>query len=289
MATSNNNVSDSFQHLQTKNIPWTPDPGIPGFREKMLRFDEAKESVVRLWYLPPGWGQDVFDGKPDRHYHTTVIERGYHIFGDFPHWEFSSVDDLEGELKIFEKGLFMDRPILTLHGILPSPVSETGSMILYWNSGPGVSIEDEKYASETVGVPFDPAADVPLREFEPCRFVETDALPWQPHPNIPGWKIKPLADPRGGDGSVAIVHIPTDWQPDNGLVLGGSDQRQWLFVLSGDLRVNVSASSGADAPLELGEWDFLDWQSPSALSFATSSASDAGCVALCMGDAIAGH
>ena len=286
MATGTN--GESFRHLRTKTMPWVADPGIPGFREKMLRFDDARESVIRLWYLPPGWGQDLFNGQSERHYHTTVIERGFHLFGDFPHWEFSSVDDFDGELKILEKDLFMDRPVCTLHGIQPSPVSETGAMILYWNSGPGVSIEDEKYSQETVVVPFDSQADVPIREFDPCRFVQTDEQPWESHPHISGWKVKRLAEPRGGDGHVAIVHIPTDWKPSEHMVLDPASQRQWLFVLSGDVGLELEEDGGVCKPLSLTEWDYLDWSNPTKLHFENAPASEAGCVALCMGGQIAG-
>ena len=258
------------------------DPGIPGFKEKVLRFDDADESVVRLWYLPPGWGEGVFNGESDRHYHNTVVERGFHLFGDFPHWEFSSVEDFEGELVILQKGLFMNRPIQSLHGIRPQPVSETGSMILYWNTGPGASILDPKYDAETVKVPFDATADIPIKEFTTCQFTQTDDLPWQPHPEIAGWKIRPLAEPMGDGGRVAMVHIPTDWQPPAELVLEGQADREWLFVLSGDLQVEVTEGDAAGIQ-QLGEWGYLDWQQPASLFFRARIASDAGCVALYCG------
>jgi hypothetical protein len=269
--------------LDSKAIPWSDDPGIPGFREKVLRFDEKDESVVRLWYLPPGWGADVFDGKPNRHYHNTVVERAFHLFGDFPHWEFSSVEDFDGELVILSKNLFMNRPVQSLHGLLPEPHSETGSMILYWSTGPGVSILDPKYDSETVKVPFDANAELPINKFTPCEFTQTDEVPWQPHPRIDGWKIRPLAEPMGDGGRVAMVHIPTDWQPSSELVLDGQPGREWLFVLSGDVQVDVSGGDGAGTQ-RLGEWGYLDWQQPASLVFPVRSASQAGCVALYCGE-----
>ena len=277
----------AFRHLTTKEIPWSDDPGIPGFSEKVLRFDDADESVVRLWYLPPGWGQDVFNGEPDRHYHNSVVERSFHLFGDFPHWEFSSVDDFDGDLVILRKGLFMNRPVQSLHGILPEPVSQTGSMILYWSTGPGVSILDPKFDSETVKVPFDADAEVPIGEFTTCQFTDTDELAWQPHPRIDGWKIRPLAEPMGGGGRVAMVHIPTDWQPSSELVLEGQQNREWLFVLTGDLQADIAGEAGAGTQ-RLGEWDYLDWQRPASLVFPQRPASDAGCVALYAGEGAAG-
>ena len=274
---------EPVRHIKTKSRPWKDDPGIPGFQEKMLCFDEDDESVVRLWYLPPGWGADVFNGQPDRHYHTTVIERGFHLFGDFPHWEFSSVGDLEGDLKVLEKGTFMNRPVRTIHGILPSPVSQTGAMILYWNTGSGVSIQDPKYPQETVTVPFDPEATVPVEEFATCGFTQTDDLPWEPHPTLSGWKIKMLAEPLGSDGRVAIVHVPTDWQPDESLVLAGTEKRQWLFALAGDLSVTASDGKGTQQAIQLGEWDYLHWQSPGSLQFDAEPVSQAGFTALYVG------
>ena len=75
----------TFHHVRSHTLEWEDDPYIPGFRQKLLSFDDITKAVVRLWFIPPDWGTDVFDGKPGRHYHKSVVERGFHLYGDFPH------------------------------------------------------------------------------------------------------------------------------------------------------------------------------------------------------------
>ncbi len=283
---------ESSSHIfhKTQEMDWQDDPGIPGFKEKMLFEDKEQKSAVRLWYVPPGFGEDVHHGRPHRHYHKSVIERSYTLYGDFPHWEFSSVDDLEGELVIFRPGLVMDRPTGSLHGLLPEPTSLTGAVLIYWNSGPGTSILEPTYDAESIDVPFEPSAKVELNRFNPARLFMADDVPWQIHPSVPGWKYKPLADASHGSAAVSLVHVPTDWVPEKiELVENGADDASWLFVIHGDLRfVLDDAAGGATEELQLTEGCFLRWQKPWKPYFDQKAASDIGCVTLCVGAPIVG-
>jgi hypothetical protein len=266
-------MTAAYRHLKTSGMDWAEDPDIPGFKQKLLHVDTDSGAVTRLWFIPPGWGRDLLQGKPDRHYHKTVIERGYHLYGDFPHWEFADAHDHEGTGAPLTKGIFMDRPVLSLHGLQPEPVSQAGAVILYWNTGRGTSIREPGFALETINVPFNGGGDWP--QFNDARLIQTLELPWQPHERVAGWKHKPLAAASHGSGAVSVVHIPTDWQPDGTASFAAGPG--WTFVVHGDLRL--------DAGLALAEGDYLEWSSDEAVALRAGSASDAGCTLLWVGDA----
>ncbi|MBT4740748.1 MAG: hypothetical protein HN793_08615 [Rhodospirillaceae bacterium] len=273
-----------FRHVRTEEVEWVDDPDIPGFKQKILSRDEETGAVTRLWFVPPNWGEDVFDGKPDRHYHKSVVERGFQLYGDFPHWEFNSVEDFDGDLYIFKRGLFMDRPPGSLHGLRPEPRSQAGAVILYWNTGRGASIKEEAFAEETVNVAFDKDVKVEINAFPACNLTQTETVDWQVHPDVPGWKIKPLAEEGYGADTVDLVFIPSDWRPGDGLRSDdGATQpkakRRWLYVVTGDLAVCLEGEN-----LKLRQDDYLGWTSPANLSFADGSVSDTGCIAICSGN-----
>lgn len=269
----------SYTHICTDEINWVEDPDIPGFKQKILGKDPQTNAVVRLWFIPPEWGGDILDGKPDRHYHKTVVERAFHLSGDFPHWEFSSVDDFEGELYIFSRGLFMDRPPGSLHGLLPTPTSQAGAQILYWNTGSGTSIREAEFEHETINVPFDAQTKLKIDSVTPCRLIETDDLVWQPHPFLTGAKIKYLADAHHGADPVVMVHIPAGWHSRAVIdVKGSASHRPWLYAIYGDLAVTVG-----DEALRLRTSDFFAWTSGADPRFAGGEVSEEGCTLICSG------
>ena len=261
----------AYRHIKTLRTAWVDDPDIPGFKQKILHQDEASGAVVRLWFIPPGWGSDILQGKPDRHYHKTVIERAYHLYGDFPHWEFDDADDHTGHGAALTVGMFMDRPVLSLHGLQPEPVSQAGAVIIYWNTGRGTSIREPGFDLETINVPFDDGGSWP--QFNAARLIQTLDLPWQSHPRVPAWKHKPLAPASHGSGAAALVHIPTDWQPAKAEEF--ATEPGWVFVVHGDL--------GLDADLALAEGDYLEWTSATHLKLGHRPCSDAGCTLLWVG------
>ena len=270
----------AFHHVRSHAMDWEDDPDIPGFSQKVLNFDKSTQAVVRLWFIPPDWGEDIFDGEPDRHYHKSVVERGFQLYGDFPHWEFNSVEDFDGDLYVFNRGIFMNRPPGSLHGLLPEPRSKAGAVIVYWNTGPGSSIKDPEFENETITVPFDKDAKVEINAFNPCTITQTEDMAWQVHPDTDAWKIKRLCEADYGADSVDLVHIPTDWQPSD---IGAYDvvsdtAKPWLYVVNGNLNVTVG-----DSGLKLAQDDFLMWSDDTPLLLPDEPLSDVGCTVLCSG------
>ena len=271
-----------FTFIDTNTMPWEDSPGIPGYKRRLLAFDDATRAEIRMGYVPPGAVPDVVQ-LPHRHYHNSVTERAYHLFGDFPHWEFSGVRDDEGELVMFRRHLFMDRQPKSIHGLMAEPLSETGSVILYWNTGPGTGVAEPEAAKETVAIPFDGSADDDRTNFAYARIFDSGDVAWQKHPMVAGWKVKPLAEGVEHSGAVCLVHIPADWTAlgEPSKVLGGQPS-PWLFIISGDIRVDVG-ENGARHDLALREGGFLLWRTGEALSVPHKSATDGGCVVLCIG------
>lgn len=280
-------VKAAFTFIDTNAVPWEDNPGIPGFKRRLLVFDDATRSEIRMDYVPPGAIPRVIE-LPHRHYHRTVSERAYALAGDFPHWEFSSTGDHVGEMIVFRRHVFMDRPPKTIHGLMPEPLSETGCVLLYWNTGPGTGVAEPEAPVESVDIPFDDVAESDFPEFGDARLFDTGEVAWQPHAVVPGWKVKPLADAHENSGAVSLVHIPADWTaPSDGLAVSGDDPAPWLFVISGDLGVQVD-ENGARRDIGLQEGAFLMWRTGASLSVPPESASDGGCTVLCVGHDLSG-
>ena len=268
--------------IDTNAVPWEHNPGIPGFKRRLLFRDDALGAEIRMDYVPP----DVVPGGlelPHRHYHRTVTERAYTLSGDFPHWEFSSIEDHDGELIVFRRHLFMDRPPKSIHGLLAEPISQTGAVILYWNTGPGTGVAEPDAPRETVTLPFDESAEKLRTDFADARIFDSSEVAWREHPSAAGWKLKPLAEAVENSGAVSLAHVPADWtgalEP---VTAQGNGPSPWLFVVAGDLRLHL-AENGARRELALREGAFLLWRSGAALGVPSASASDGGCTVLCVG------
>ena len=280
-------ATKALTYLDTNAIPWEDNPWIPGFKRRLLVHDNSKGSEIRIDYVPPGCIPDVLE-LPHRHYHNTVTERAYTLYGDFPHWEFREAEDLEGDMIVFRRHLFMDRPPKTIHGLMPEPLSETGCVLLYWNTGPGTGVAEPEAPVESIDIPFDDSFDFDFPEFGDARLFDTREVAWQLHSHVPGWKVKPLADAHENSGAVSLVHIPADWTaPRDGLVVSGDEPAPWLFVISGDLGVQVS-ENGARHDLGLQEGGFLMWRSGASLLMPRKPVSDGGCTVLCVGHDLSG-
>ena len=280
-------TAESFTFIDTNAMAWEHNPGIPGFKRRLLFFDDATRSEIRMDYVPPGAIPEVLE-LPHRHYHRTVTERAYALAGDFPHWEFSSTRDHEGEMIVFRRHLFMDRPPKSIHGLMPEPLSETGCVLLYWNTGPGTGVAEPDAPMESVELPFDDTADDDRTEFSVARLFDTGEVAWQKHPWAAGWKVKPLAETTENSGAVSLVHIPADWTGSLEPVKAeGGEPPPWLFVIAGDLRLYL-AENGARREFALREDGFLVLSAGTALGVPRESASDGGCTVLCVGHDLSG-
>ena len=278
----------AFSLIDTNAAPWEENPGIPGFKRRLLAFDEARRAEIRMDYVPPGAGPEGLE-LPHRHYHKTVTERAYALAGDFPHWEFSSTSDHQGEMIVFRRHVFMDRPPKTIHGLMPEPVSETGCVLLYWNNGPGTGVAEPEAPRESVELAFDESAEEDRTQFDDARLFDAGDVPWQAHPNVAGWKAKPLAQAVENSGAVNLVHIPADWAGSPQPVKARRNEPSpWLFVISGDLRLGL-AENGARREVSLSEGAFLMWSEGTALGAPTEAVSNGGCTALCIGHDLSGR
>ncbi|MCY4477906.1 MAG: hypothetical protein OXC70_07965 [Gammaproteobacteria bacterium] len=268
--------------IDANAVPWEHNPGIPGFKRRLLVFDDATRSEVRMDYVPPGAIPEVLE-LPHRHYHRTVTERAYALAGDFPHWEFSSTRDHEGEMIVFRRHLFMDRPPKSIHGLMPEPLSETGCVLLYWNTGPGTGVAEPDAPVESVELAFDDSADDDPTDFSDARLFDAGEVAWLEHPSVAGWKAKSLAEAVENSGAVSLVHIPADWTGSPEPVeANGSEPLPWLFVVAGDLNLYL-AENGARRELALREGAFLTWGAGTASGVPPESVSDGGCTVLCVG------
>jgi hypothetical protein len=271
----------SYIHYRTNREPWQPDPGIPGFLVKRMFTDPVTGQFTEIHYVPPGWGDEVTDGQPYRHYHRSVYERALCLFGDFPHWEFREPADTQGELKALRTGIFMDRPPMTIHGLFPQPKSIAGAATLAWNTGGGTSVEDPRAKDETIPIPFDDYHGINLAFTSP-RFTHLTDMPWVAHPSVPGWKQKLLGARNTLAPEALLVSIPPDWRPGSTHGLARGADRKWIFLMSGDLSLDMT-EKGQTQRLVLAEHDYVDWLAPALPSFGTDGpVTTGGAVVLCV-------
>src|SRR5262245_35231300 len=97
-------------------MPWQELEGIAGGKQKVLARDDQGEPSVQITWIPPGPG----GADPERHFHRTVHEWGYVLFGELPMREYTSADAERGRPVVFRAGYFMDRRPGSVHGIDPS-------------------------------------------------------------------------------------------------------------------------------------------------------------------------
>lgn len=155
---------DDIRILDTRAMPWEEHPGLATARIKILDRDEAGVPTVMLQWLPAD-----LPVQPNRHYHRTVLERGFVLEGLWPHREYDSVDDEVGVAVPFVKGFFYERQPGSVHGMDPRPQGPgMGFVILEWRSGPG-NYDEPGAEGETVRIPlagFD-AASASRQDLQP--------------------------------------------------------------------------------------------------------------------------
>ena len=272
----------SYSLIDTESMPWEENPDIPGYKRRLLHSDTKTGAIVRMGFVAPGSvPKDI--SLPHRHYHKSVTERAYHLFGDFPHWEFSGKNDREGELIVFRRHLFMDRPPKSIHGLKQHPVSQAGSVILYWNTGSGTGVAEPEAVEETVELPFKTNTRDGTNYSE-ARIFDSEEIPWQKHPRISTWKIRTLAESTDDIPGVHQVHIPAGWvQETDHASVCGHPLSCWLFVVSGDLQLSATNRQLTDE-LNLTYGSFLNWQAGINLGLPEKPVSLEGCIVLCVGN-----
>lgn len=134
----------SFSQLE-----FSPDVGIAGFEMASVYAGEAL--TAKLWRVPRGWNLSRVGVEENFHVHTSVFEYAAVLQGRFPHIEYD-VPSQRRWKTAFRPGDLMIRPPGSVHGLDSSMAVPEETLLLYANSGPGTSILDPGYASETVDV-----------------------------------------------------------------------------------------------------------------------------------------
>ena len=270
--------------LRDAEIPWQSNQSIPGFLHKELALDPVSGAPVLLWFVPPGWGEELVGEEPMLHYHVSARERAYILYGDFPHWEFSSFDDVEGYVEVMKGGLFMDRPAKSLHGLKPGRYSQAGAMILYWATGPGTNIGDADYNDESIDMLAGVRDEAQRTDLQMVRLFRPDDLAWAPHPTRAGWKIKHLAGDPGEGKAVSLVYASPHWRGDPRhapIAMHAGNEHAWSFVMMGGITLTFGGSGEA-----LALNDFAGWTAAAPASLAGAEVGELGCLMLCVGHAM---
>lgn len=119
--------------LDTRAMPWEQHPAFTSARIKVLERDPSGVPSVMIGWLPAD-----LQVAPNRHYHRTVLERGFVLEGLWPHREYEDLADDVGEAVAFVKGFFYERQPGSVHGLDPRPQGPgIGMVILEWRTGPG--------------------------------------------------------------------------------------------------------------------------------------------------------
>jgi hypothetical protein len=143
----------------TREMPWKlPAPGemFHGTGAKIRELSHHEDGWLWVYqvFLPPGARGVGHGGKPDRHYHKTVREWAYVLFGELALVEYDDLDDVVGRRVLYREGFFLDRKPNSVFGLDPDRPSETGVMLLEWRTGPRSSTQEAGSEEETVSLPF---------------------------------------------------------------------------------------------------------------------------------------
>lgn len=260
--------------IDTEALPWeTWYPQYEGTKCKTLFDDPASGESLKLAFIPSGFTLP----QHTRHHHGDTREFVYLLFGDLPYVEYTS-PDAPPRVFTFRQGMLLDRPPRSIHGMSIDPVSELGSLVLEWTTGPNLF----NY------VPFDEPTP---GTFNPPWVAETSATPWTPHPGVEGWRRRVLSsggdEPHEGFHPVSIVHVPATWPSGEEAVVpleGGG--KAWLYVLDG--AGAVTFESGADSRrVELTRGTWIRWGDGITARFEPGWTDDLGLTLLCAGNELA--
>ena len=274
-----------FRLLDTLRMKWEDMPGIPGFKRRVLRVDAGGGGSVEIQFAPPGFSESILARLAMgsvRHFHRSVTERHYFLSGDLPNCDWRDLEDANGRLTVYRRHMFLDRPPLTLHGLVPDHVSVAGSEFLVWNTGSGTALWEADAERETVEVSNSNIDGLRGMRFVAPTILHTDRLPLQPHARVPGWKYAAIAPPIPGMPQTTLTLVPFAAFAD-GHIRSEPGTVRWLFVISGSLSAIVSTATSADA-ISLFEGSFLDLDPSAQLNFTNGAPlTDRGCMLLCVG------
>jgi hypothetical protein len=150
---------DDLLVLDTRATEWIDPPEgemFHGTGAKFRALTRHPDGWARIYqvFLPPGIRGVGHGGAPDRHYHRTVQEWVYVIFGELSLIEFDGAEDLVGQPVTLKAGYFLERKPGSVFGLDPDRPSPTGAMLLEWRTGPGSSTSEAGSDAENVTLAF---------------------------------------------------------------------------------------------------------------------------------------
>jgi hypothetical protein len=271
-----------YRFIDTNAFPLEEDPRHPGKKTQILLSPaEMQGGVVRISYWPPGFTENIrrlIAHGGHRHYHRSVNERHYVLAGDWTSLYWSANGEVQH--RRLHRHHYLENPPMALHGISRDHPPEAGTKFLVWTSGAGTDIYEPAAKVESVDVDFE--GDIPAGlDNSPIVFNAEDRE-WQPHPTQPSWLVKPLSGSVSGQPEASLVNVPP---ASGGRVHGQTSKgagKHWLFVVSGDLALNVRGARGATR-VGLKEGGFLAWGEEATVESEGTTLSCGGCVAICVG------
>jgi hypothetical protein len=230
------------------DLAWEAVPnGLAGAYRKVLALDEYGDPRVMLIALPAG---AMFD-HPHRHYHQSLHDFNYILWGTHPLFEYAGATAERGVLTMWRPGYYMHRSPGSIHGIEVGTEAPTTCVTLHWRTKSGNWVGDPTYETETVQVeyPSEWTPEVPPREARPqadgvvldwpkLRELDTREMPWgTAQPSEIGIRRKVLERDTAGAALVEMLFIPPGTD-------GGVSQATFLYVLGGSLGTNGKSTIG---------------------------------------------
>lgn len=269
--------------IDTDTMPTEEDPRNPGKKTQLLLSrEDTGGGVVRISHWPAGFTEKIraMADKGHRHYHRSVNERHYVLGGD---WTSLYWPDRESgpEATRLVRHHYLENPPMTLHGIRRDLGPETGTKFLVWTSGPGTDVHEPEAKFESIDVEFHDRVPDGIG-LSPIMFNARDKA-WSSHPEQQGWLVKELSPALEDLPGVTLVNIPAGARAPIQVPSPAGDKfRRWLYVISGDLSVDVESKNGA-VPIAMTENGFFAWRETARIASVDRVVSEGGCVALCVG------
>lgn len=218
---------DDLAYLDSRALPWEPQPGLPGAHRKVLARDGAGEPRVFILRFAPRFA--VAAG-PRRHIHTTASELMLTLAGELPLWEYADADEQHGTLVRHRPGYALHRLPGSLHGFEPGVSSPVGWTSLVIRTGPGTVAGEPAFERESREIPYADgwqplsAPRPPAAEPEPgtgvvidrpgIRVLDSHAMEWTSR-GIYGL-AKVIAEDAEGRPLLTLQHVGPDFAlPDH--------------------------------------------------------------------------
>jgi hypothetical protein len=285
----------------TRSLDWqAADWFLPSAIRNPLSLDEDGDAIISMGWLSGATSllRPAAAGRRSRSYHQGR-ELYFCLGGELPFAEYDR-DGTERRV-VLREGYWIDRGPGGVHGggDGPPPVAVNSIGWMMADEDAFVGVRESRDLVEVLAgeVPPPPSAEpAPAATVEAAavkldrpgidgvRIVSSRELSWEPHPFLPGARIKPLSRRRDGDATVSLLWLPRGRHPAAGVLpfRARSDFREFALVLEGELRVwhyaDASGARGESVLLERGFW--LDRRAGCVHGFEDALASRTGATLL---------